>query len=148
MGRRLFPALLLSVMSLGLHPWGLAGLSNEADRSADRFEFAIIGDVPYNAQEEAKFPDLATAIDRTNIVFVVHNGDFKSGSSPCTDALLSQRYELFQAFKHPLIYVFGDNEWTDCHRSGFDPLERLAKLREIFTQESASFGQSPLPLTR
>jgi hypothetical protein len=148
MGHRLCFALLLSAVLLGLHAGDLAAASNEAALPTSRFEFAIIGDVPYNAQEEAKFPDLVAAIDQTNVVFVVHNGDFKSGSSPCTDALFSQRHGLFQTFKHPLIYVFGDNEWTDCHRSGFDPLERLAKLRDIFTQENTSLGQSPLPLTR
>jgi hypothetical protein len=148
MGHRLFFALLLSAVLLGLHAGDLAAASNEAALPTSRFEFAIIGDVPYNAQEEAKFPDLVAAIDQTNVVFVAHNGDFKSGSSPCTDALFSQRHGLLQTFKHPLIYVFGDNEWTDCHRSGFDPLERLAKLRDIFTQENTSLGQSPLPLTR
>jgi hypothetical protein len=81
---------------------------------------------------------LIAAIDRTNVVFVVPDGDFKSGSSPCTDALFSQRYEQFQTFKHPLIYVFGDNEWTDCHRSNSDPLDRLAKLRQVFTQGNTS----------
>jgi hypothetical protein len=139
---------LLSVILLGLHSRDLSAASNEAALPTSQFEFAIIGDVPYNAQEEAKYPDLMAAIDRTNVVFVVHNGDFKSGSSPCTDTLFSQRYGLFQTFKHPLIYVFGDNEWTDCHRSGSDPLERLAKLREIFSQANTSLGQSPLLLTR
>jgi hypothetical protein len=147
MGQWLFSALLLSAV-FGVHSWGWAASPTEADLSTGRFEFAIIGDVPYNAQEEAKFPDLSAAINRTNVAFVVHNGDFKSGSSPCTDALFSQRYELFQTFKHPFVYIFGDNEWTDCHRSGFDPLERLAKLRETFTQANTSLGQSPLPLTR
>jgi hypothetical protein len=148
MGYGLCFALLLSAVLLGLHSGDLAAASNEAALPTSRFEFAIIGDLPYNAQEEAKFPELVAAIDRTNVLFVVHNGDFKSGSSPCTDALFSQRHGLFQTFKHPLIYVFGDNEWTDCHRSGSDPLERLAKLREIFSQENTSLGQSPLPLTR
>jgi hypothetical protein len=148
MGHRLFLALLLSMVLLGLHAGELAPASNDPAQPTSGFEFAIIGDLPYNAQEEAKFPELVAAINRANVAFVVHNGDFKSGSSPCTDALFSQRYELFQTFKHPLIYVFGDNEWTDCHRSGSDPLERLAKLREIFSQENASLGQSPLPLTR
>ena len=34
-----------------------------------------------------------------------------------------------------MIYVPGDNEWTDCHRAnngGYDPLERLAFLRAMF----------------
>jgi hypothetical protein len=148
MGHRLFPALLLSAVLLGLHSSSWAASSIEAGQPTVGFEFAIIGDVPYNAQEEAKFPDLMSAIDRTNVVFVVHNGDIKSGSSPCTDALFSQRYGLFQTFKHPLIFVFGDNEWTDCHRTNSDPLERLAKLREVFTQGETSLGQHPLPLTR
>jgi hypothetical protein len=148
MGHQLFPALLLSAVLLGLYSCGWAASSHEADLPTGRFEFALIGDIPYNAQEEAKFPDLMAAIDRTNVLFVVHNGDFKSGSSPCTDVLFSQRYGLFQTSKHPLIYIFGDNEWTDCHRSDFDPLERLAKLREIFTQENTSLGQSPLVLAR
>jgi hypothetical protein len=148
MGHRFLFVLLLSVISLGLHSGELSAASNEAALPTSQFEFAIIGDVPYNAQEEAKLPELIAAIDRTNVVFVVHNDDFKSGSSPCIDALFSQRYGLFQMFKHPLIYVFGDNEWTDCHRSGSDPLERLAKLREIFSQANTSLGQSPLLLTR
>jgi hypothetical protein len=139
---------LLSMVWLGLPAWGWAASPAEAGSALDRFEFAIIGDLPYNADEEAKFPDLIAAIDRTNVVFVVHDGDLKSGSSPCTDALFAQRYELFQTFKHPLIYIFGDNEWTDCHRSKGDPLDRLAKLRQVFTQGNTSLGHSPLQLTR
>ena len=148
MGHWLVLAALLPAVLLGLHPWGWAASSNETDPATGRFEFAIIGDVPYNVQEEAKFPHLVAAIDRTNVVFVVHTGDIKSGSSPCTDTLFFQRFGLFQTFKLPLIYIFGDNEWSDCHRSGFDPLERLTKLREIFTQGNTSLGQSALPLTR
>ncbi len=148
MNHQLWRTLLLSAALFLVHSWGWGASSNAADLSAARFEFALIGDVPYNAQEEAKFPDLVSAIDRSDVAFVVHSGDFKGGSSPCTDALFSQRYELFQTFKLPLVYVFGDNEWTDCHRSGFDPLDRLAKLRELFTQGETSLGQRPLPLTR
>lgn len=141
-------ALLLSAAWLGLQAWGWAASSDEAGLPIPRFEFAIIGDAPYNAHEEARFADLIAALDRATVAFVVHDGDFKSGSSPCTDELFFQRYGLFQTFRHPLIYVFGDNEWTDCHRTGFDPLERLAKLREIFTRGDTSLGQDPLPLTR
>jgi len=148
MCRRLIFALLMSVGSLVPHSGDLVAASQEAALQDSGFEFAIIGDLPYNTQEEAKFPELVAAINRTNVAFVVHNGDFKSGSSPCTDVLFSQRHELFQTFKHPLIYIFGDNEWTDCHRSGSDPLERLAKLRELFSQENTSLGQSPLSLKR
>jgi hypothetical protein len=139
---------LLAAVWVGLNPFIGSVALGEADPASSGFEFAIIGDVPYNAQEEAKFMNLIAAIDHTKVVFVVHNGDFKGGSSPCTDVLFSQRYGLLQMFKHPLVYIFGDNEWTDCHRTGFDPLERLTKLREIFTQGDTSLGQHPLQLTR
>jgi hypothetical protein len=148
MSHQLFPALLLSAALLGLHVRGWAASSGEGGLPIRRIECAIFGGVPYNAQEEAKFVDLITAINRAKIAFVVDNGDFKSGSSPCTDELFSQRYRLFQMFKHPLVYVFGDNEWADCHRAGFDPLEWVAKLRETFTPGGTSFGQHPSPLTR
>ena len=136
MGQGIFLALLLLVGLLALPSGALPAASNEAALPTSGFEFAIIGDLPYTAREEAKFPELVAAINGTNVVFVVHNDDFKSGSSPCTDALFSQRHGLFQTFKPPLIYVFGDNEWTDCHRSSSDPLERLAKLREIFPKRT------------
>ena len=147
-GQRSFLMLLMSLGLLGLQSGVCAAASQEPALQDSGFEFAIIGDLPYTAQEEAKFPELVAAINRTNVTFVVHSGDFKSGSSPCTDALFTQRHGLFQTFRHPFIYIFGDNEWTDCHRSGSDPIERLAKLREIFAQENTSLGQSPLPLIR
>jgi hypothetical protein len=58
---------------------------------------------------------------------------------------------LFQASKTPLVFVPGDNEWTDCHRKSngaFDPLERLNKLRELFFAGGKSLGRDPMPLMR
>lgn len=118
---------------------------------ARRFDFALIGDLLYSEKEELKFPELVQDINNSGVQFVVHDGDIKSGSSPCTDELFLQRFQLFQTFLPPLIYVFGDNEWTDCHRpaaGGFDPIERLAKLREIFTQGNRSLGRQSITLTR
>ena len=116
--------------------------------SGKKFAFAIIGDHPYDAAQEAKVPNLMTDLDAATIAFIIHNGDFKSGSSLCSDALFLSRYNVFQSSKHPFIYLFGDNEWTDCHRAGSDPLERLAMLRTLFTQENTSLGRKVLPLTR
>ena len=48
-----------------------------------------------------------------------------------------------------MVYVPGDNEWTDCHRSnngGFDALERLAHLRKVMFPTLNSLGQTTLPL--
>lgn len=116
-----------------------------------KFDFALIGDLLYNAEEEAKFPNLIDDINKEKIAFVVHDGDIKSGSSLCADEVFVNRYELFRTFSHPFIYIFGDNEWTDCHRAnngGYDPLERLEKLRFIFTQGEESLGQRSLLLER
>ncbi len=116
-----------------------------------KFAFALIGDLQYSAHEDAKFLNLRDSINKENVAFVLHDGDFKSSSSLCSDALYLQRFELFQTFKSPFVYVFGDNEWTDCHRTAagaFDPLERLDKLRQIFTQGDQSLGKHTLRLDR
>jgi hypothetical protein len=115
------------------------------------FEFALIGDLPYSAEQEAKFPNLMADINRSPAAFVVHDGDIKNGSSVCDDATFVSRKQLFDNFEMPFILAYGDNEWTDCHRSkngSYDPVERLAKLREIFSQGNQSLGKRTLTLTR
>ena len=117
----------------------------------NKFEFALIGDMPYNANEEKQFSNLIKDINRSQVKFTVHDGDFKSGSSPCTDEVFQTHKNLFQQFKQPFIFIFGDNEWTDCHRPGagaYNTIERLTKLRQIFTQGNQSLGQRTLTLTR
>ncbi len=130
---------------------GLGTLSY-AESSADKpFEFALIGDLPYSAEQEAKFPSLIADINRSPAAFVVHDGDIKNGSSVCDDATFLSRKQLFDNFEMPFILAYGDNEWTDCHRSNngsYDPVERLAKLREIFSQGNQSLGKRTLTLTR
>jgi hypothetical protein len=124
-----------------------------AQSSGDKpFEFALIGDLPYSAEQEAKFPNLIAEINRSPAAFVVHDGDIKSGSSVCDDATFVSRQQLFNKFEMPFILVYGDNEWTDCHRSNNssynNPIERLAKLREIFSKGTQSLGKRTLTLTR
>jgi hypothetical protein len=125
--------------------------SSKEGLTTPKFDFALIGDLLYNAEEVAKFPNLIEEINQEKLAFVVHDGDIKSGSSLCTDEVFENRYALFQTFAHPFIYIFGDNEWTDCHRAnngGYDPLERLEKLRVLFTQGDESLGQRTLLLER
>jgi hypothetical protein len=45
---------------------------------------------------------------------------------------LLARKRQFERFRAPFVLLPGDNEWTDCHRTGFDPVERLAKWRQLF----------------
>ena len=113
--------------------------------------FGLFGDTPYSAWERATLPALMAEMALAQPAFVVHVGDFKSGSDRCSDALFQDRLSLFQSAPMPLVYVPGDNDWTDCHRrsnGAYDPLERLDRLRELFFAGEQSLGQRPLPLLR
>jgi hypothetical protein len=119
--------------------------------SAAEFTFGALGDTPYTWIEEASFPALLQDISREELAFVVHVGDFKAARAPCSDELFRQRRAWFDSVRHPFIFVPGDNEWTDCggiQAGGHDPLERLAKLRELFSRGDESLGQRRIRLTR
>jgi hypothetical protein len=122
-----------------------------AAAQAETWRFALIGDTPYNAYERRELPIMLDKIVDEHPAFIVHAGDFKQGNAPCSDALFQDRYTLFNAVTKPFIYVPGDNEWTDCSRilaGGFEPLERLNKLREIFFIDQLSLGQTKLKVER
>lgn len=128
----------------------LAGGGINMVRAAD-FTFAAFGDTPYTEEEETRFVGMIAEINREKLAFAIHVGDFKSGWSPCTDALYQQRAEWFALFHHALIYTPGDNEWSDCWRAfgaARDPLERLQKLRSLFFADGYSLGQHKIALTR
>jgi hypothetical protein len=57
--------------------------------------------------------------------------DIKGGSVLRSDEVFQDRLTQYSKFRPPFGYTPGDNEWTDCHRTGagqFDPLERVDKL--------------------
>ena len=119
--------------------------------AAERFVFAALGCQPYaragNSVEN--YARLITEINRANPVFTVHVGDFKGSEEPCTDELFLRRRAEFNTFTGPLIFTPGDNDWADSHyllAGRRDPLERLAKLREVFFAGERSLGQQPLAL--
>lgn len=119
--------------------------------SAADFTFGALGDTPYSWFEEAGFPAMLEGIGREDLAFVVHVGDFKAARAPCSDDLFQQRREWFDSVRHPFIFVPGDNEWTDCsglQAGGYDPLERLAKLRDLFSRGEESLGQRRIRLAR
>ena len=132
----------------------LAGalLTGCAHRHGGAYDFALIGDVPYTEKARTNmFPNMIRDINDANVAFVVHDGDIKSGSSPCTDEEFRKTLAQFQTFEHPLFFLFGDNEWQDCgsnKTNKFEPMERLTKLREIFCPGNASLGRRTLPLER
>ena len=142
----------------------LAGCSTmHGDRAVQSasFEFALIGDVPYDARHEKEFVHVMKEVNAADLAFVVHNGDFwwdgaawsekAGGFPPCSDATFDDRLGLAQRSRHPFIFVPGDNEWADCHRAKprtYDPFERLTKLRQMFFHGDQSLGQRTMRVTR
>lgn len=120
----------------------------EGDTGVTHFEIGLIGDIPYNVEQQHKTDVLFGHLNSESLAFVVHVGDIKSGGSPCTDEVFLRERKRFENSDHPLIYVPGDNEWTDCHLSGYDPIERLQRLRKIFFVGNESLGEETITLTR
>ena len=118
---------------------------------AENWTFAVIGDTPYSDREWRELPlllgEIADQIADQRPAFVVHVGDFKKSSERCSDEIFLDRQRLFNASKVPLIYVPGDNEWSDCKRliaGHFDEQERLDKLRQLFFAEPRSLGKKAI----
>ena len=147
-------ALLAAALLLGALP--LAGAAPAAPGTAVdaqawnpdfTYEFGLIGDLPYDEEQEEEFDNLIDEVNEeaADIEFVVHDGDIKGGSTECTDENLQENLDRFDRFETPLVYTPGDNEWTDCHRTGSDPLERLERVREVFFSDPYySLGQRVL----
>ena len=91
-----------------------------------------MGDMPYSQAQANLLDDLIERVNAEPLSFAVHVGDITSGSGPCGDDWLQARKRQFERVRHPFVLLPGDNEWTDCHRGGFDPLERLQKWRGLF----------------
>lgn len=112
------------------------------------FTMGLWGDMPYAKADDAPFiPALIADMNASDIAFSFYDGDIKDGSSECTDAIYDAAATMFNSLKAPVIYVPGDNEWTDCHRTnngGHDNLERLAHLRKVLFADLESFGQTKL----
>lgn len=116
----------------------------------EAFAFAAVGDTPYNDREEEAFMQAMRAMDAEPLAFVVHVGDFKGGGL-CSDELYERRKAQFNGSKHALIYTPGDNEWTDCRRrdrGSADPIERLARLRQVFFADEWSLGRDRIATAR
>lgn len=113
--------------------------------------FFAVGDLPYGESEVAPLQALLAAAAIQAPPFIVHVGDIKSGSSPCTDAQLQSIAGLFRALPVPLVYTPGDNEWTDCGRwaaGGLDPRARLARVREVFYGDPGVLRLAALGVTQ
>jgi hypothetical protein len=120
------------------------------------YTVGLFGDMPYNALGRQQYPALLANINAANVAFSAFDGDLKSGGDGgCVDSLYTTSIANFNTLRDPLVWVPGDNDWTDCWgRYGpssapfFDPLERLAHERALFASTSQSLGRRTLTLTR
>jgi hypothetical protein len=120
-----------------------------------------VGDVPYTKiagssstpipppRDDPVLMELVNDMNNFDLDFTVHMGDIKSGSTWCSD----EKYDNFAELVNdilvpPTVLTLGDNGWTDCHRTnnnGYDPLERLQKMREMFfARWGKSLGKKPI----
>ena len=122
--------------------------------SGNRLTLAVYGDSPYgltptDTTQTDKTASFVAAINADpKVDLVLHVGDIHSGKQYCTEAYDRTIADLWGAFKNPLIYTPGDNEWTDCHKAGEgghvragglpvdyadgDPLANLQLVRSLF----------------
>lgn len=124
--------------------------SQTADEPRQALSFALMGDQPYNDFFEPATDSLIQHINNDpEISWILHVGDIKGGAEPCTDELLIKRISQLQKSEKALVYVPGDNEWTDCHRDSngnYNSQERLQFLRQQAFSEPQSLGKKHFPV--
>ena len=124
-----------------------------------KYTVALWGDMPYNALGKQQYPNLLLDVNDAKVAFSIFDGDLKAGGDgPCTDEnLYTPALDYFSILKRPLVWVPGDNDWTDCwgrYGAGTftaetsDPLERLQHERDLFASTPFSLGQEKLRLWR
>ena len=100
----------------------VTGSKSVADQSS-AFTLAVIGDVPYgtsptDTRQTVAHPRFVAAINAdSDVSLVAHIGDIHAGKQYCTQAYDQTIFEHWTAFKQPLVYTPGDNEWMDCHKA-------------------------------
>ena len=107
------------------------------------FSIALWGDTPYTSGEAIAVPKLIDQVDASDAAFTIFVGD-RQGGSRCDNPIYTDARDRFNSFDKPMVYTPGDNEWTDCHVTAQDPIERLAYLRKVMFPTSHSFGKSTL----
>ncbi|HEX4880535.1 MAG TPA: metallophosphoesterase [Limnobacter sp.] len=134
---------------LGAIP-ALASQAGPTEAPQTVMAFGLMGDQPYSPWFEQATTELIQHMNQDpEIDWIVHVGDIKGSTEPCSNALLQQRIDQLQRSTKPLVLVPGDNEWTDCHRpasGNFDPQERLEHLRQVAYSATSSLGRPHLQL--
>lgn len=119
---RLTRAILLATCALSLTAFADAKPHKPIIRGISTV--AVYGDAPYGtsptdtAELQATPAFIASINADPDVSLVMHAGDIHSGKQYCTAKYDHTIRELFNTYQDPLIYTPGDNEWTDCHKTG------------------------------
>src|SRR6266567_6725699 len=127
----------------------LAGLATSAATAQEvegPYAVGLWGDLPYSTlQATVGVPNIIADMNSQNLAFTAHDGDLKSGSSECTDAVYTQALGYFSSLRAPAVFTPGDNDWVDCDRTaGYSSLAQLDKERKLFFSTPFTLGQHRL----
>jgi hypothetical protein len=126
--------------------------SQSAHAEAPPISFAIASNVVNKPADETTLQLMLDAIGRDrNTSFIVYDGNLKSESEPCRDTLYNTRQQIFDSSRKPVVLLPGGNDWASCnlsHAGGYDPVERLDFIRQLFFGDSNSLGQTPISVIR
>jgi len=123
-----------------------------------KFEFGVLGDTDYSLKTEKELPKMIAQMNKENLSFVVHIGDFEADprpynrqptkiSMPCVEKNFKRVRAVFDTSKHPFVLTPGDNDWTDCDKlkaQKVNPLDALAMVRSMFYPKGKTLGQNPM----
>jgi len=110
----------------------------------DASVIAVVADLPYglSIDDTAQFDKLPAFIkilnDDTSLSAVLHLGDIHSGKEPCTQAYDQSILDAWKKLILPFVFTPGDNEWSDCHKSGQygGAYNAVSKVIEYFTSKT------------
>ena len=147
-------ALALGVAAVGVATAGAGKNGNGNGHS--KYTIGLFGDMPYNELGRQQYPNLLANINASGVAFSIFDGDLKAGADgPCSDSLYTTAIANFNTLERPLVWIPGDNDWTDCWgRYGpstlpySDPIERLNRERQLFDSTSQTLGERTLTLDR
>jgi hypothetical protein len=159
-GRRLLAGVLFALAGAAAVWVGVAFGAGPASpgqgRGPDTYTIGLFGDMPYGSLGRSQYPALLRNMNDSHVAFSIFDGDLQAGSDgPCNDSLYTTALANFDTLERPLIWLPGDNDWTDCwgrygpaQQPFHDPIERLNYERQLFDSTSQSLGERTLTLTR
>jgi len=130
--------------------------SSAQDGGPQKYTIGLFGDMPYGALGRSQYPNLLADINGSHVAFSVFDGDLQAGGDgPCSDSLYTTALANFNTLDRPLVWLPGDNDWTDCwgrygaaQQPYHDPIERLSFERQLFDSTDQSLGGKTLALSR